>query len=178
MESKKMEIELKILRERGREMFFIYINRMINRMRVLKLKLFGANIGTDMRISGKIIIYGHYSNLLIGNYRTINYGVLLVAADKLTIGNNVRISPYAQIHTSGLILDQYQRSHFNRPTIIKDNVWIASGAIINAGVVIGENSVIGAGAVVTKDVEPNSFYAGVPARKIRNIIMPTMPYKT
>lgn len=48
---------------------------------------------------------------------------------------------------------------------IKDDVRIGAGAIILSGVTIGECSVIGAGAVVTKDVEPYSVVAGVPAKK-------------
>lgn len=52
---------------------------------------------------------------------------------------------------------------------IKDDVWIGAGVIILSGITIGECSVIGAGAVVTKDVEPYTVVAGVPARKIKDI---------
>ena len=37
------------------------------------------------------------------------------------------------------------------------------------GVTIGDNCVIGAGSVVTRDIPPNSFAAGVPCRVIREI---------
>lgn len=46
---------------------------------------------------------------------------------------------------------------------IGDDVWIGSRVTIMAGVTIGTGAVIGAGAVVTKDVEPFSVVAGVPA---------------
>lgn len=53
---------------------------------------------------------------------------------------------------------------------IQDRVFIGMGSTIVTGLhVIGENSIIGAGAVVLKDVEKNSVYVGVPARKIRDI---------
>ncbi len=53
---------------------------------------------------------------------------------------------------------------------IEDNVFIGMGATIVTGMsLIGENSIIGAGAVVLKDVEKNSVYAGVPAKKIRDL---------
>ena len=37
-----------------------------------------------------------------------------------------------------------------------------------AGVRIGRGSVVAAGAVVTKDIEPYSIVAGVPAKKIKD----------
>ena len=52
---------------------------------------------------------------------------------------------------------------------IENDVWIGAGVIILSGVKIGECSIIGAGAVVTKDVDPYTVVAGVPAKKIRDI---------
>lgn len=50
---------------------------------------------------------------------------------------------------------------------IGSDVWIGCRAIVLQGVRIEHGVVIGAGAVVTKDVEPYSIVAGVPARHIR-----------
>lgn len=52
-------------------------------------------------------------------------------------------------------------------TIIENDVWVGYGSTILGGVKIGEGSVIGAGSLVTKDVDPYSIYAGIPARRIR-----------
>lgn len=53
---------------------------------------------------------------------------------------------------------------------IEDKVFVGMGCTIVTGMhSVGENSIIGAGAVVLKDVDMNSVYAGVPARKIRDI---------
>lgn len=49
---------------------------------------------------------------------------------------------------------------------IMDDVFIGNGAIIMYGVRIAERNIIAAGSVVTKSTEPDSVYAGVPARKI------------
>jgi carbonic anhydrase/acetyltransferase-like protein (isoleucine patch superfamily) len=45
------------------------------------------------------------------------------------------------------------------------------GAIVMDNAKIGTNSIIGAGAIVTEGmvVDPNSVYAGIPAKKIRTI---------
>lgn len=49
---------------------------------------------------------------------------------------------------------------------IGDNCFIGANVTILPGVTIGPNSIVGAGSVVTKNVEPDSVYAGVPARRI------------
>ena len=71
------------------------------------------------------------------------------------IGNNVSIGHQAMVHGC----------------TIQDNVLVGMGAIIMDDCVIGENSIIAAGAVLTAKtiVEPGSIYAGVPAKKIKNI---------
>jgi acetyltransferase-like isoleucine patch superfamily enzyme len=87
------------------------------------------------------------------------------------IGDLVMIGPNVSIITMGHPLEPSQRraSIEAKPIVIKKNVWIAAGATIVGGVTVGENSVVGAGAVVTKDVPPNSFVGGNPARVIRSL---------
>lgn len=96
----------------------------------------------------------------------------------IKIGNNTNVQDNAVIHAT------YKKS----PTNIGDNVTIAHGAIvhgctINNNVMIGmnavvlddavvkSNSIIAAGSVVTKGtvVESGCVYAGIPAKKIKEI---------
>lgn len=62
-------------------------------------------------------------------------------------------------------------SEFERPedkkTVIENDVWIGTGAIIIQGVRICNGAVVGAGAVVTHDVKPYEIVAGNPAKHIR-----------
>ncbi len=51
------------------------------------------------------------------------------------------------------------------PTV-EDNVYIGPGSRIIGPITVGHSSVIAANAVVTKDVEPHSIMAGVPATRI------------
>jgi acetyltransferase-like isoleucine patch superfamily enzyme len=53
-------------------------------------------------------------------------------------------------------------------TVIEDDVWIGARALIRSGVRVGRGSVIAMGAVVSKDVEPYSVFAGIPAQKIKD----------
>ena len=52
-------------------------------------------------------------------------------------------------------------------TIIGNDVWIGTEAIIMPGVKIGDGAVIGTRAVVTKDVEPYTVVGGNPAKVIK-----------
>lgn len=56
-----------------------------------------------------------------------------------------------------------------RDIIIGRNCYIGSGAIVLGRVTIGDYAVIGAGSVITKDVPAKTFYAGVPAKKIKDL---------
>ena len=49
---------------------------------------------------------------------------------------------------------------------IDDRVWLGSNVIVLPGVHIGEGAVCCAGCVVTKDVEPYSVVAGIPAKRV------------
>jgi carbonic anhydrase/acetyltransferase-like protein (isoleucine patch superfamily) len=74
---------------------------------------------------------------------------------KTTLGNNVSIGHNALVHGC----------------TVEDNVLIGMGAIVMDGVKIGSNSIIAAGAVVLENtvVPPGSIFAGVPAKKVKDI---------
>ncbi len=52
-------------------------------------------------------------------------------------------------------------------TIIGKDVWIGTNSIIMVGVKLGDGCIVAAGSVVTKDVEPFSIIAGIPAKFIK-----------
>lgn len=106
----------------------------------------------------------------------------LVAADRITIGNDVMISWGVTIvdHNSHS-LDWEQRArdvaawnHGKKdwtgigiaPVTIEDHVFIGLGVTILKGVTIGKGAVVGAASVVTKDVAPFTVVAGNPAKPI------------
>lgn len=70
---------------------------------------------------------------------------------------------YAQMYG---FIDEPLYNRFATNCSIGNDVWIGAGAHILRDLTIGDGAVIGAGAVVTKDVEPYSIVAGVPAKKI------------
>ena len=137
-------------------------------------------LADDVRIWSSIVksqIYVSKGGILeVGENSRLN-GVHLDVKHNVTIGRNVRIAP------GTLIMDSDFHSvedHFSEgkilPVIIEDNVWIASRSIILKGVTIGKGSVVAAGSVVTKNVEPYTVVAGVPAKLIKRISINEMEF--
>lgn len=140
------------------------------KIRWIQLRLKGVQVLKDTAVFGAVDVVGNPKNILIGRKCCFNQGVHLNAGEKIVIGNNVTFSTYVQVHTGYYQMDHLPRKHIRKPITIEDNVWIAGGVVISAGVRIEKNCVIGANSVVTNDLEPDCFYAGAPAKKIRKII--------
>lgn len=67
---------------------------------------------------------------------------------------------------SHILEKDYHWKGLGQKVVVGNDVWIGYGSTVLTGVTIGEGSIIAAGSVVTKDVEPYSIYAGVPAKKV------------
>lgn len=97
----------------------------------------------------------------IGNYVLIANMVGIIGRwdhDFLAIGRPMSQTPW--IGDS-----DYKGAGLGKKIIIEDDVWVGFGSILLSGIKIGRGAVIAAGSVVTKDVEPYSIVAGVPARQ-------------
>jgi maltose O-acetyltransferase len=93
----------------------------------------------------------------------------------IAIGDYVDIAPEVQIWT--LEHDPMDPAFGVKSAgvVIEDHAWIASRAILLPGVRVGKGGVVAAGAVVTRDVEPYTIVAGVPARPIGMRTMELQP---
>ena len=103
---------------------------------------------------------------VIGSGTQINRDCVLDARGRLHIGDQVSIAPEVVILTAD---HDHTAPGFplrHRPVTIEDNVWIGMRAVVLPGVRIGRGAVVAAGAVVTKDVEPLTVVAGIPARVV------------
>ena len=130
-------------------------------------------LGNDVRIWSNIektkLLSGKSGSLKIGNNCRIN-GAHIAAQNNISIEDNCRIGPYTLIMDSNFHdVDDHFHDVQGEFVIIEKNVWITSKVIILKGVTVGEGAVIAAGAVVTKDVEPYTMVAGVPAKAIKKL---------
>jgi uncharacterized acetyltransferase MJ1064 len=111
-------------------------------------------------------------NVTIGRGTYINGGDILASPNaKISIGENCLISYYVHMRTDAHNFRNAERyinkqGHSEADISIGNDVWIGYGAQIMSGVKIADGCVIGAGAIVTKNTEPYTIYAGVPAKKI------------
>ena len=115
-------------------------------------------MGDDCSVWFNAVLRGDVNIIRMGNKVNVQDGAVIHCTYQKTqaiIGNNVSIGHNAIVHGC----------------VIADNVLIGMGAIVMDNAQIGSNCIIAAGAVVLENtvVEPGSIYAGVPAKKIKDI---------
>ncbi|GHC64312.1 gamma carbonic anhydrase family protein [Ulvibacter litoralis] len=115
-------------------------------------------MGNECSVWFNAVLRGDVHFIKMGNKVNIQDGAVIHATYKVsptTIGNNVSIGHNAIVHGC----------------TIQDNVLIGMGSIVMDDCVVESNSIIAAGAVVTKNtiVASGSIYAGVPAKKVKDI---------
>lgn len=117
-----------------------------------------VTLGSQCSVWFNAVIRGDVHFIKIGNRVNIQDGAIIHCTYQkhpTIIGDNVSIGHNAIVHGC----------------TIKDNVLIGMGAIVMDNCVIESNAIIAAGAVVTQNtiVESGTIYAGVPAKKVKDI---------
>ncbi|MBK9737442.1 MAG: gamma carbonic anhydrase family protein [Saprospiraceae bacterium] len=115
-------------------------------------------MGDQCSVWFNAVIRGDVNFIKMGNKVNIQDGAILHCTYQkypTIIGNNVSVGHNAIVHGC----------------TIHDNVLIGMGAIIMDNCVVESNTIIAAGAIVTQNtyVESGTIYAGIPAKKIKDI---------
>ena len=115
-------------------------------------------MGNDCSVWFNAVVRGDVNSIRIGNKVNIQDGAVVHCTyqkTKVHLGNNVSVGHNAIVHGC----------------TVHDNVLIGMGAIVMDNCEIGSNTIIAAGAVVTEGtiVPPGCIFAGVPAKKIKDI---------
>lgn len=140
------------------------------RLRRRILRRAGMNVASTVLIHPRCW-FGN-TKITIGDGTWINYGTWFDNCAPITLGRNVNVGQGVMFCTSKHEIGPPERRagrDTSEPITIGDGSWIGSRALILGGVTVGAGCVIAAGAVVTADCAPNGIYAGVPARRIRDI---------
>ncbi|MDQ5928706.1 MAG: hypothetical protein QG594_481 [Bacteroidota bacterium] len=117
-----------------------------------------VSFGHSCSVWFNAVIRGDVNFIKIGNKVNIQDGVMVHCTYQkhpTIIGDNVSIGHNAIVHGC----------------VIENNVLIGMGAIVMDNCVVKSNSIIAAGAVVTQNtiVESGTIWAGVPAKKVKDI---------
>jgi carbonic anhydrase/acetyltransferase-like protein (isoleucine patch superfamily) len=117
-----------------------------------------VTLGEKCSVWFNAVIRGDVHFIKIGNKVNIQDGAIIHCTYQkhpTVIGNNVSIGHNAIVHGC----------------TIHDNVLIGMGSIVMDNCIIESNSIIAAGAVVTQNtiVESGTIYAGVPAKKVKDL---------
>jgi carbonic anhydrase/acetyltransferase-like protein (isoleucine patch superfamily) len=115
-------------------------------------------MGNECSVWFNTVIRGDVNSIRIGNKVNIQDGAILHCTyekTKVVIGDNVSIGHNALVHGC----------------TIEENVLIGMGCIVMDNCYIEKNSIIAAGAVLLENtrVESGSIYAGVPAKKVKEV---------
>lgn len=115
-------------------------------------------MGSECSVWFNAVIRGDVNSIRMGDRVNVQDGACIHCTYQkaaTTIGSNVSIGHHALVHGC----------------TVEDNVLIGMGAIVMDRVHIGSGSIIAAGAVVLEDtqVPPGTIFAGVPARKVKDI---------
>jgi carbonic anhydrase/acetyltransferase-like protein (isoleucine patch superfamily) len=117
-----------------------------------------VQMGNECSVWFNAVIRGDVNSISMGNRVNVQDGAVIHCTyqkTKTIIGNNVSIGHNALVHGC----------------TVEDNVLIGMGAIVMDNCHIGSNTIIAAGAVVLENtkVESGCIYAGVPAKKVKDI---------
>jgi carbonic anhydrase/acetyltransferase-like protein (isoleucine patch superfamily) len=117
-----------------------------------------VQMGDQCSVWFNAVIRGDVNSIRLGNKVNVQDGAVLHATyqkTKTIVGNNVSIGHNAIVHGCTL----------------HDNVLIGMGAIVMDNAVVHSNSIVAAGSVVLEGtvVQAGSIYAGVPAKKVKDI---------
>ncbi len=109
----------------------------------------------------------------IGRFSHISACHDVVIDSNVLITHRVIITDETHYFSDPNVPIRLQGGGFAGPVHLCSGCWIGTGVAIMPGVTIGRNAVVGANAVVTHDVPDFAVVAGVPARVIRILTIPS-----
>jgi maltose O-acetyltransferase len=108
----------------------------------------------------------------IGPGSFVNFGCVFDNLGTITIGSGCDIGMETLFATSTHEIGAPERragAVSGQPIVVGDGCWIGARAMILPGTTVGAGCIVAAGAVVRGDCEPNGLYAGIPARRVRDL---------
>lgn len=111
---------------------------------------------------------GSDERLVIGKFCQIAHGVQCVTSSANHRYDGLTSYPFAIFDAAPGMMQRPSMPRGGRDTVIGNDVWLGTGALVLPGARIGDGVIVGAGAVVGGTVPPYTIVAGNPARILRD----------
>jgi maltose O-acetyltransferase len=141
----------------------------VDRRRAL-LRRAGIELADDTTVQPGCFFFGAQAS--IGARTWINHRCYFDTRAPVHIGRFCSVGMEAMFCTSGHEIGPHERRggpYRSAAIRVGDGTWIGTRALLLPGVDIGPGCVIAAGAVVSESCAADGLYAGVPARRIRDL---------
>ncbi|MBB4070367.1 putative colanic acid biosynthesis acetyltransferase WcaF [Salinibacter ruber] len=145
---------------------FRWTPRLLYGLRNALLRLFGAEVGRNVRIHPRATIYFPW-NLSIGDWSSVGEDALIYNLGSIAIGEQVTISQRAHLCAGTHDATDPAMPLKKPPIAVGDQAWVCADAFVGPDVTVGEGAVVGARAVAVGDVDAWTIVGGNPARKIK-----------
>jgi putative colanic acid biosynthesis acetyltransferase WcaF len=130
------------------------------------LRLHGARLGPHCHFYPKSKIWAPW-NLICGDQVTAADEVEIYNPAPITLGSHAILSQNAFLCGATHDYDDPAFPLLAFRMSIGDYAWVCARASVTPGVNLGDGAVLGLGSVATRDLEPWTVYAGIPATKIK-----------
>jgi acetyltransferase-like isoleucine patch superfamily enzyme len=146
------------------------------------LRRYGATIGAGTTIKGALHIdnvwqdrdsTGDFTHLVIGRNCYIGIGTYFDLANTVTLEDDVVVSgevafiTHSEVNRSPVLAPLFPRE--SAPIVVRTGSWLGFRSVLAHGVTVERGSVVAAGAIVTRRTHVSGLFAGIPARKVRDL---------
>jgi putative colanic acid biosynthesis acetyltransferase WcaF len=130
------------------------------------LRCFGATLGQNCHFYPNSRIWAPW-NLICADGASLGDEAEIYNPSPVSMGSHAIVSQQAYICGATHDYDDPSFPLISFPMSVGAYAWVCARASVSPGVNVGEGAVLGLGSVATRDLEPWTVYAGVPARPIK-----------
>lgn len=130
------------------------------------LRLFGAKLGQGVNIYPEAKVWAPW-NLQCDDSAAIANGAEIYNPEMVSLGSHTIISQDAYLCGATHDYNDPAFPFIAKPIVIGAYAWVCARAVVMPGITIHDGAVLGLGSVATRNLEPWSVYAGLPAKFIK-----------
>lgn len=153
---------------------FRFIPAPFHKLRILILRIFGANIAWSCSVYPSVNIWSPI-NLTMKSGSALGPRVNCYNPGKISIGLHSTVSQGTHLCSGThdverqMVIETPDMPLITKPIIIKDFCWITADVFIGPGVTVNDGVVVGARSVVVCSLDSWAVYAGNPAKFKKNL---------